>query len=189
MKKKPLVTMRRRRETRARPIVDRLIWVFALSLVVLVLTLAVRSVQHRSALVAWRGSLEEGSTTGPWPAWQPAWPSLPKRPSRTNVIMGDLSGPYAFAALNSESLRSIPCYCGCRREGHESVLNCFVKGFTAGGTPIWTDHAFTCQTCVNILLETSRMSQRGMSLRAIREAIDNLHGGLFSRSTATPLPK
>ena len=188
MKKKPILTMRLRRNAQARPMVNRLIWVLAVSLVVLVVALAVRSAQHRSALVAWRRSLEAGSTPTPWPAWQAAWPPL-ERPSRTNAIMGDLSGPYAFAALNSDSLRFIPCYCGCRREGHESVLNCFVKGFTARGTPIWTDHAFTCQTCVNIVVETSRMLQRGMSLRAIREAIDNHHGGLFSRSTATPLPK
>ena len=189
MKKKPILTMRRRREEAARPIASRLAWIFVGCLAALVLVLIVQSVRRHDALIAWRGSLEEGGTLAVWPAWRSMWPALPKPPARATAIVSDLSGPYAFAALNSETLRFIPCYCGCRRDGHQSVQNCFVKGFTTSGTPIWTDHAFTCQTCVNIVRETARMLQRGMALPAIRTAIDEHHGGLFSKSTATPLPK
>ena len=103
--------------------------------------------------------------------------------------MGDFSGPYPFAALNSETLRFIPCYCGCHRQGHESVSQCFVKGFETDGSPIWTNHAFTCPTCVNIVREVSLMARRGMSVRAIRASIDQHHGGLLSLPTSTPLPQ
>ena len=188
MKQKPIVTMRRRREAAKRPLVSKLGWMFAGGLAVLVLVLLVRSVQRHDSLVRWRGSLEQGSPPAVWPEWQSTWPALPKPRARINVIMNDLSGPFAFAALNRETLRYIPCYCGCHSEGHHSVLDCFIKGFTPGGAPIWNDHAFTCQTCVNIVRETARMLQRGMSLRAIRIAIDEHHGGLFSKATITPLP-
>ena len=107
----------------------------------------------------------------------------------TRAFTGDWQGPYAFAALNSESLRFIPCYCGCRREGHQSVLACYMKGFTPDGVPMWSDHAFTCETCVNIVREVLLMSQQGTSLGAIRASIDEHHGGVLTRSTDTPLPK
>jgi hypothetical protein len=34
---------------------------------------------------------------------------------------------YRFAILNRETLRYIPCYCGCGSEGHTSNASCYVK--------------------------------------------------------------
>lgn len=178
-----------RRPNGSRSPVGTTVWVLAGGLLLLLLILIVNSMLRHNALIAWRLTLEEAGAVAAWPGWDPTWPPLPKPRVRTTAFAGDLSGPYAFAALNHETLKFIPCYCGCRREGHQSVLSCFVKGRTLSGAPSWTDHAFTCQTCVNIVRETMLMSQRGMSLRDIRSAIDEHHGGLFSRSTATPLPK
>ena len=148
--------------------------------------LVAQSIRRQDALIAWRTSLEDAGSATPWPAWNESWPALP-RPRNSGA--GDLRGAYAFAALNAERLRSIPCYCGCARIGHRGVLNCFVRGFTAQGQPIWTDHAFTCPECVSIVHEVSLMTSRGMSLRAIRASIDEHHGGLFRTSTSTPLPE
>lgn len=69
------------------------------------------------------------------------------------------------------------------------MLACLVTDFTPAGGPVWTDHAYTCQTCVNILREVLLMSQRGMPLRGMRDAIDKYHGGWLSRPTDTPLPR
>jgi hypothetical protein len=34
---------------------------------------------------------------------------------------------YRFAIVNRETLRYIPCYCGCGSEGHTSNASCYVK--------------------------------------------------------------
>lgn len=182
--KRRALSLRRRRPT---PPLNKGAWIVLGTLLVLVIFLVARSIQHHSALIAWRNSLAEDGAQIAWPSWNVAWPPLPKPPAR--AVSSGWQGPYAFAALNSESLRHIPCYCGCRREGHRSVLDCYVNGFTPSGMPIWSDHAFTCETCVNIVREVLLMSRRGMTLREIRASIDEHHGGLLTRATDTPLPE
>lgn len=165
------------------------LWVLAGAAVV-VGFLVIRSVIRQDDWVQWRQALERQAPGFTWPPWNATWPPLPKPPAMaTRAFTSDWQGPYAFAALNSESLRFIPCYCGCRREGHQSVLACYVKGFTPDGVPMWSDHAFTCETCVNIVREVLLMSRQGTSLRATRASIDEHHGGLLTTSTDTPLPK
>jgi hypothetical protein len=34
---------------------------------------------------------------------------------------------YRFAAANRDTLRYIPCYCGCGEQGHTSNASCYVK--------------------------------------------------------------
>ena len=34
---------------------------------------------------------------------------------------------YRFAILNRDTLRYIPCYCGCGSEGHTSNASCYLK--------------------------------------------------------------
>ena len=167
-----------------KPLPKGVLIVGACALVLLLLVVG-WSIQRQDALLSWRESLEEGGSV-PWPDWDPKWPLLP-RPREATAA--DLRGSYAFAARNADRLRYIPCYCGCAREGHRSALDCFVKGFTPNGVPVWTDHAFTCPLCVNILREVSLMTSRGLSLPAIREAIDEHHGNVFATGTSTPLPR
>lgn len=161
-------------------------WLVGAVALVLLLFVVVRSLQRQDALRSWRESLERGAAE-PWPEWDPTWPLLP--PPRMRMASADLRGAYAFAASNAERLRFIPCYCGCAREGHRSVLECFVNGFTPNGEPIWSGHAFTCSLCVNILREVSLMTSRGMSLPAIRTAIDGQYGGMFATATPTLVPQ
>lgn len=163
----------------------KVVWLAGGIFVVVLILLVAQSIRRQDALISWRNSLEEGSPAASWPEWNPSWPSL-TRPRK--AISVDLTGPYAFAALNAERLRFIPCYCGCAREGHGSVLNCFVQGFTPQGAPIWTDHAFTCPLCLNIVREVSLMSSRGVALPAMRDSIDEHHRSMFARPTSTPRP-
>lgn len=46
---------------------------------------------------------------------------------------------YQFALANQDVLKYIPCYCGCGREGHTSVKDCFVQEVRADGTVIWDE--------------------------------------------------
>lgn len=184
--KRPSFITLRRGGFRAGPPLPRWAWVICAALLLSFVAVVVWSIQRRDALVSWRTSLEEQAGGTSWPEWNPSWPSLP---TPRNAKADDLRGPYAFAALNAETLRYIPCYCGCVREGHSSVLNCFVSGFSPQGTPLWTDHGFTCPLCVNILREVSLMTSRGMSLPAIRDEIDSHHRSMFATPTSTPLPR
>lgn len=177
------------RKRRGPPISKRAAWVLSIGLIALLIVVG-QSMYRHDALVAWRESLSEGGTHIEWPQWNPAWPPLqrPSRPFRHRIVASDLSGPYAYAALNKELVSSMPCYCGCRRIDHKSNLSCFVRDFGADGAPIWTDHAFTCPICVNIISDVAILKQQGLSTRAIRETIDEHYGSWFQRPTRTPMP-
>ena len=154
-----------------------------------VATLVVWGVRSHDALASWRQSLEVQGEGVKWPAWDPRWPSLPllRQPQRTRQI--DVTGPAAFAARNAEMMRYIPCYCGACPLDHRSNLNCYVTGFSADGTPRWTDHASTCPICVHVTREVMLMTQKGWSLQKIRDTLDREYDrGGHSPSTSTPLP-
>jgi Protein of unknown function with PCYCGC motif len=40
---------------------------------------------------------------------------------------------YRFALANRDTLRYIPCYCGCGSEGHTSNASCYVKDESTPG--------------------------------------------------------
>ena len=51
-----------------------------------------------------------------------------------NILPTDIRGApaevreaYRFAIANRETLRHIPCYCGCGSKGHTSNASCYVK--------------------------------------------------------------
>lgn len=168
-------------------------WQSRLSLAVMVVMgiavaiLVSRNLVRHHSLTEWRQSLEVAAGRPAWPGWSRAWPELPARPKRDTRLPQEMRGAYAFAALNRELLQHIPCYCGCVREGHGSNLNCFVSGFRPDGSPIWTDHSFSCPMCVRIAREVMLMSSQGMPLEQIRAEIDKRYDGA-GEATRTPKP-
>lgn len=44
---------------------------------------------------------------------------------------------YRLAYANQDVLRYIPCYCGCVNEGHQSDLDCFLRGTNSDGSVLW----------------------------------------------------
>ncbi len=40
---------------------------------------------------------------------------------------------YRFAIANRDTLRYIPCYCGCGSEGHTSNASCYLKDVSTPG--------------------------------------------------------
>jgi hypothetical protein len=110
-----------------------------------------------------------------WPfnvPWDSSWPSLPSV-SATEALAIDVAQPvYALAATNAETLRFVPCYCGCRSEGHQSVLHCYVKRATDGRVVEWEGHGRLCPIGADILGDATSWHQRKMSLSEIRTEID-----------------
>ena len=93
---------------------------------------------------------------------------------------------YQFAAANYETLRYIPCYCGCGlSSGHLNNYDCFVKSAKSDGWVLLDPHGLACGTCVAITLEVIAMRGRGLSVKAMRAAIDD-RWAKTGPSTASP---
>jgi Protein of unknown function with PCYCGC motif len=58
------------------------------------------------------------------------------------AVKGDAARLYAFAAGNAETLRWMPCTCGCASFGHTSNRSCYVKA-ESDGLVTFTSHAAT----------------------------------------------
>lgn len=141
--------------------------------VLLVGIVVVRSLARHDELVKWRTDLEAAAGHPPWPQWVSSWPALPEPRSLHRRPIGDVKGAYAYAATHQEVLRAIPCYCGCVREGHQSVLQCFLSGSRTDGSPVWTDHSFDCTLCIHIVREVMLMASQGMIATDIRRTIED----------------
>jgi len=49
----------------------------------------------------------------------------------------DVREAYRFAVANRDTLRYIPCYCGCADAGHTSNASCYVEDSSPPGQPIF----------------------------------------------------
>ena len=75
--------------------------------------------------------------------WNPTWAPMPvsRNPAHAEEILRDA---YAFAANREDVVRFIPCYCGCeRKEHHQSLRDCFIRGRAPDGTPQWDRMGYT----------------------------------------------
>jgi hypothetical protein len=95
---------------------------------------------------------------------------------------------YQYATANYETLRYIPCFCGCGLSaGHLNNYDCFVNDAKPDGWFILDPHGMGCGTCVAITLEVVAMRSQGMTTKAIRTAIDD-RWATTGPSTQTPFP-
>jgi hypothetical protein len=97
---------------------------------------------------------------------------------------------YFFALEHPEVLKVLPCYCGCKNEGHKSNYNCFFKesDMVEGGDQ-FDHHGLHCPMCVDIALQGKAMLNSGSSLKEIRNEIDQFYGSHpHLQSTETPMP-
>ena len=156
---------------------------------VVFVVLVARNISRHDDLVKWRVRLEAEAGNPPWPEWSSKWPPLPQ-PKRLHVRQAaSVTGPYAFAATHQEILRTIPCYCGCVREGHQSVLQCFLSGSSADNSPIWTDHSFDCEMCIHIAREVFLMTSQRLPPRVIRGSIESKYRDVGTPTrTSAPAP-
>ena len=139
--------------------------------VLIVSTILVVRVKRRTTSVR-----EPSAVTVPLPSmpdtrWDETWPRLnitgfPTRPLEA------IREAYAYAGRRPDVLQSMPCYCGCKRQGHESNEACYVKSRSSAGVPRWTEHAVTCGICVDITHDAAVMAAEHKPIDAIRRAID-----------------
>jgi hypothetical protein len=100
-----------------------------------------------------------------------------------------LAEVYEFAARHPEVLQYVPCYCGCQAAGHQANHDCFVKSRAANGAVTqWDDHGMGCTICLGVGRKAMTMFKSGMSVPAIRAAIDKEYGSHYPTQTPTPMP-
>ena len=96
---------------------------------------------------------------------------------------------YEFAARHPEVLGYVPCYCGCESVGHKSNHDCFVRSRAADGHIVeWDSHGLGCAICLDVGRKAMTMFNQGMSVSAIRTAIEREYSGRLPSHTPTPLP-
>lgn len=118
--------------------------------------------------------------------WDPSWPSLPTVHAPGALADDVAQAVYAVAATNADMLQYIPCYCGCRSQGHESNLQCYVKRRAPDGrVSEWDGHGRTCPLGPDITGDAVYWSQKGKALSTVRADIDR---EFSSRGPATPTP-
>jgi hypothetical protein len=83
---------------------------------------------------------------------------------------------YQFAAANPDTMKQIPCYCGCGAVGHTSNYSCYVQGLDASGTITYDNHALGCSICVDITQDVMRLQREGKSVQEIKANVDATYG-------------
>ena len=81
---------------------------------------------------------------------------------------------YQFAVANPDTLKQIPCYCGCGAMGHTSNYSCYVKS-DVGGKVTFDEHALGCSICVDITQDTMRLLKEGRSVKEIKAYVDQTY--------------
>jgi hypothetical protein len=152
-----------------------------------VATLASVTIAAQAPKSAPKPSTQGAATQLPAPAG--ALPPLPDVGYEPALPMPVVRQVYEFAARHPEVLQYVPCYCGCERVGHEGNHACFVKSRAANGRiTAWDSHGIGCGICLDIGRKSMTMFNAGMSVAAIRAAIEKEYGARFPSHTPTPLP-
>ncbi|MGE7942946.1 PCYCGC motif-containing (lipo)protein [Lysinibacillus xylanilyticus] len=110
-------------------------------------------------------------------------------PSFLNNQTENIRLVYQIAGQSTEILEWMPCYCGCGDSvGHKSNLNCFIQEKREDGTIVWDDHGTRCNVCLEIAVQSAKMHKDGMSLKEIRQTIDNTYKEGYAKPTPTDMP-
>lgn len=101
------------------------------------------------------------------------------------TVTGEMREIYEWARTpeGKAALEQIPCYCGCKFEGHLHARHCF-----------WRDngdfdkHGTTCSVCLDIAKKTKLRLEEGKNICSIRNEIDDFYKPNASLATPTPMP-
>ncbi len=72
-----------------------------------------------------------------------AWPKEDRWPALFDRVPAGVQDLYRYAAANQETLKWLPCYCGCVDQGHTSNFDCFVKQVRGDGSIVLDTMSFT----------------------------------------------
>ncbi len=101
----------------------------------------------------------------------------------------DMRLVYQVAGTATEILDYMPCYCGCGDSaGHDNNKNCFIDEIREDGSVVWDDHGTRCQVCLEIAVQSVKMTQDGKSLKEVRNFIDETYKEGYAKPTDTKMP-
>ena len=100
---------------------------------------------------------------------------LGQMPSEVQAAPVSVQQAYQFAAANPDTMKQIPCYCGCGAMGHTSNYSCYVQGVDANGKITFDTHALGCTLCVDITQDVIRLKGEGKSIPDIRAYVDTTY--------------
>ena len=103
-----------------------------------------------------------------------------------SYVTGDMRTVYEWAKTpeGAALLEQMPCYCGCKYEGHLHSRHCFWRD---DGT--FDKHGITCSVCFDIAEKTKQMHEQGKSICEIRKAVDDFYEPNKHLGTLTPMPE
>lgn len=103
-----------------------------------------------------------------------------------SYVTGDLRAVYEWAKTSEgvALLEKIPCYCGCKYEGHRHSRDCFWRD---DGT--FDKHGITCSVCLDIAKKAREMHEQGKGVCEIRKEIDAFYAPNAELGTDTPMPE
>jgi hypothetical protein len=106
---------------------------------------------------------------------QPGMMPLGQMPNDVQSAPVSVQQAYQFAAANPDTMKQIPCYCGCGAVGHTSNYSCYVQSVDANGKITFDNHALGCSICVDITQDVIRMNREAKSVQEIRAYVDTTY--------------
>ncbi|MDO8628666.1 MAG: PCYCGC motif-containing (lipo)protein [Nanoarchaeota archaeon] len=102
-----------------------------------------------------------------------------------SYVQGEMREIYEYAATPEGKilLEQLPCYCGCKYEGHLHSRHCYWRD---DGT--FDKHGVTCAVCFDIAQKAKQMQEEGKTICEIRQTIDNFYKPNIALATPTPMP-
>jgi hypothetical protein len=141
------------------------------------------------------------SSTAPAQQPVPTAPPKPRPPANAQmpeIDFGEFSparpvdqvrSAHYFAAKYPDVAQYVPCFCGCETRGHTGSDDCFVQSRDAEGrVTSWEPHGVSCQVCIDVANDASRMHASGATVTQIRTAIENKYRPMSASMTPTPMP-
>src|SRR3989338_7124662 len=103
-----------------------------------------------------------------------------------DYVTGDMREIYEWAATpeGKALLEQMPCYCGCRYEGHLHSRHCFWRDDGS-----FDKHGITCSVCLDIGRKAREMHEAGAYICETRNAIDEFYAPNAHLGTETPMPE
>lgn len=100
-------------------------------------------------------------------------------------VTGEMRAMYEWAKTEEgwKLLEQVPCYCGCKYEGHLHARHCFWRDDGS-----FDKHGITCSVCLDIAKKTRQMHEQGIGICTIRERIDAFYAPNKHLGTETPVP-
>lgn len=102
-----------------------------------------------------------------------------------SYVTGEKREIYEWARTDEGAalLEQMPCYCGCKFEGHKHTRHCFWQD---DGT--FDKHGITCSVCFDIAKKTKQMHEGGKTVCEIRKDVDSFYEPNKHLGTETPMP-